>query len=218
MKTSFGAHWRARLTELRDLRSEKGATDPVLIIAGIAITLILLVGGTFAVSGFINNAKNLNAKSDMDRISTAMDYRVATEDRLPLDAPGGFWFASGEKIEDVMDTAGIDVPTMKDPDSPGLGLTTSEGVEAFVIYIPTVAMNPTEALWGAFVRSETGIWYFRAQDDSKVWEFGQLSGDGSTVTPPAGFMDGDLPENVKNQTATLFNGLNGTNGGILGFH
>lgn len=33
------------------LREERGATDPILIVAGTAITLILLVGGSFAIAG-----------------------------------------------------------------------------------------------------------------------------------------------------------------------
>ena len=214
----FGAHWRARLHEIRTLREERGATDPILIIAGIAITLILLVGGSFAVAGFMNNARNMNAKSDIERISIAMDHRVAMEDNLPLDAPGGFWYASGERIENVMDTAGIDVPTMAEPDSPSVDITISQGVEAFVLYIPVAADNPDKAVYGVFVRSETGEWYFRTQGSTKVWEFGTLNGDGSAVTPPAGFMDSDLLPNVKNQVSSLFTGLNGTNGGILGFH
>lgn len=216
MKTStFGAHWRARLSELRALRSEHGATDPILIIAGIAITLILLVGGSFAVAGFMNNARNMNAKSDIERISIAMDHRVAMEDNLPLDAPGGFWYASGERIEDMMDTAGIAAPKMAEPDSPSVDIAISQGVEAFVLYIPVAANNATEAVYGAFVRSETGEWYFRTQGSTKVWEFGTLSGDGSAVTPPAGFMESDLLPNVKNQVSGLFTGINS---GALGFH
>lgn len=33
-------------------RSERAATDPILVIAAIAVSLILLVGGGFAVSGW----------------------------------------------------------------------------------------------------------------------------------------------------------------------
>ena len=36
---------KAKKAEIERLREERGATDPILIIAGIAITLILLVGG-----------------------------------------------------------------------------------------------------------------------------------------------------------------------------
>lgn len=55
----------------RLLRRDRGATDPVLVVAGIAITLILLVGGTFAVSGLIRSAQDTNAKQDLDRVVSA---------------------------------------------------------------------------------------------------------------------------------------------------
>ena len=72
---------KAKKAEIARLREERGATDPILIIAGIAITLILLVGGSFAISGFIGNAHNLNAKADLDRIATAQAAFVAENDR-----------------------------------------------------------------------------------------------------------------------------------------
>ena len=72
---------KAKKAEIARLREERGATDPILIIAGIAITLILLVGGSFAISGFIANANNLNAKGDLDRIATAQAAFLAEKDR-----------------------------------------------------------------------------------------------------------------------------------------
>ena len=71
---------KAKKAEIARLREERGATDPILIIAGIAITLILLVGGSFAISGFIANANNLNAKGDLDRIATAQAAYLAEKD------------------------------------------------------------------------------------------------------------------------------------------
>ncbi len=71
---------KAKKAEIARLREERGATDPILIIAGIAITLILLVGGSFAISGFIANANNLNAKGDLDRIATAQAAYIAEKD------------------------------------------------------------------------------------------------------------------------------------------
>jgi hypothetical protein len=73
-------HLKARKAEIARLRKERGATDPILIIAGIAITLILLVGGSFAISGFIGNAHNLNAKADLDRVATAQAAYMAEND------------------------------------------------------------------------------------------------------------------------------------------
>jgi hypothetical protein len=71
---------KAKKAEIARLREERGATDPILIIAGIAITLILLVGGSFAISGFIANANNLNAKGDLDRVATAQAAFLAERD------------------------------------------------------------------------------------------------------------------------------------------
>jgi len=65
---------------LNRLQHDRAATDPILIIAGIAITLILLVGGVFAVSGFVANAQDLNARGDLERISVAQASR-AVEDQ-----------------------------------------------------------------------------------------------------------------------------------------
>lgn len=76
---------KAKKAEIARLREERGATDPILIIAGIAITLILLVGGSFAISGFIANANNLNAKGDLDRIATAQAAFLAENDRYSND-------------------------------------------------------------------------------------------------------------------------------------
>ena len=72
---------KAKKAEVARLREERGATDPILIIAGIAITLILLVGGSFAISGFIANANNLNAKADLDRIATSQAAFLAENDK-----------------------------------------------------------------------------------------------------------------------------------------
>lgn len=71
---------KAKKAEIAALRDERGATDPILIIAGIAITLILLVGGSFAIAGFMNNARDLNAKGDLDRIATAQAAYMAEND------------------------------------------------------------------------------------------------------------------------------------------
>ena len=69
-------------------KTDRGATDPVLIIAGIAITLILLVGGSFAVAGFMNNARDLNAKGDLDRVATAQTAAMAASDAYQPSAVG----------------------------------------------------------------------------------------------------------------------------------
>lgn len=55
----------------RASRRDRGATDPILVIAAIAVSLVLLVGGSFAVGGIISNAQNLNARGDLDKVATA---------------------------------------------------------------------------------------------------------------------------------------------------
>jgi len=79
---------KARKAEIARLREERGATDPILIIAGIAVTLVLLVGGSFAISGFIANANDMNAKADLDRIATAQAAYRASNDRFGTYAAG----------------------------------------------------------------------------------------------------------------------------------
>ena len=55
----------------RFFRSDRAATDPILVIAAIAVSLVLLVGGGFAVSGLIGNAQATNAKQDLSRVVVA---------------------------------------------------------------------------------------------------------------------------------------------------
>lgn len=50
---------------------DRGATDPLLIIAGIAISLILLVGGSFALAEFMSYSRDMAARDDLARIATA---------------------------------------------------------------------------------------------------------------------------------------------------
>lgn len=61
------------------VRKDNGSVDPILIVAGIAITLLLLVGGLFAMSGFRANAQNTNTKADLERIAIAQSSRMALD-------------------------------------------------------------------------------------------------------------------------------------------
>lgn len=70
--------------KLAKLREERGATDPILVIASIAITLALLLGGTFMITQVISNAKNLNAKSDLDKISVVEASLYASSDNYTV--------------------------------------------------------------------------------------------------------------------------------------
>ncbi|MGW8431232.1 NHL repeat-containing protein [Curtobacterium citreum] len=51
----------------RFLHSDRAATDPVLVIAAIAVSLTLLVGGGFTVAGATASAADANAKHDLNR-------------------------------------------------------------------------------------------------------------------------------------------------------
>ncbi|MGW8431514.1 hypothetical protein ACWGJ9_10525 [Curtobacterium citreum] len=73
----------------RLLRSDRAATDPILVIAAIAVSLVLLVGGSFTVSGLIGNAHTNNAKADLDRIAVAEAAALADGGKYqPYDSIG----------------------------------------------------------------------------------------------------------------------------------
>ncbi|WIE80881.1 carbohydrate binding domain-containing protein [Curtobacterium sp. MCSS17_016] len=67
----------------RPARSDAGATDPILVIAAIAVSLVLLVGGSFAVAAAVSSAKDTNARQDLDRIASAEQAAPAY---FPVDA------------------------------------------------------------------------------------------------------------------------------------
>lgn len=171
---------RARAVELRKLREERGATDPILIIAGIAVTLILLVGGTFAVSGFMANARDLNVQSDLDRVATSMEASQATGrfDGQPLSV----LYASGPKIEAVLGAA---AKPQGNP-GPSIDVVSSDGAEIYVTYIRKNNADPkSKTAWVAFGRSTTGSWFLRTELSNTTWDFGKVTGN--AVTKPAGF-------------------------------
>lgn len=66
------------------LRRDDGSTDPVLLVSALAVTLILILGGVFAVGGFVKNAQDLNAKADLDRVTSSQAaVMTASEKYLP---------------------------------------------------------------------------------------------------------------------------------------
>jgi hypothetical protein len=125
----------------RRLMGERGATDPILIIAGIAITLILIVGGSFAVSGFIGNAHDVNAKGDLDRIATAEAAHLATKDAY---APYRVGPRFGEDYEDR---------SLEDSD---IGFTPTDGNDTVV--------QVAETGWVAATRSASGKVFVRSSE------------------------------------------------------
>lgn len=64
-------------------RRDQGATDPLLVIAAIAVSLVLLVGGSFAVAGVLDNGRDLNARTDLDKVATAESAAVAAGPSAP---------------------------------------------------------------------------------------------------------------------------------------
>ncbi|MGW8431733.1 hypothetical protein ACWGJ9_11620 [Curtobacterium citreum] len=59
------------------LRSERGATDPILVVASIATCVALLAGGTFTAKGIADRAKDSSAKNDLALVAAAEDSRYA---------------------------------------------------------------------------------------------------------------------------------------------
>jgi hypothetical protein len=148
---------KARRAEIARLREERGATDPILIIAGIAITLILLVGGSFAISGFIANAHNLNAQGDLERIATAQSAYLAQND--------GFGALR----------VGPNVGTQNTQLQQGaLGFTPTDGNSTIVRTAP--------AGWTAVTKSGSGAIYMRSSLSSDAFQ-----ASGGMVTDPAGY-------------------------------
>jgi hypothetical protein len=139
------AKLKARKAELARLREERGATDPILIIAGIAITLILLVGGSFAISGFIANANNLNAKGDLDRIATAQAAYMVQKDGYGALAYGPNVSSPNTQLQDA-----------------ALGFEPSQGTSAIVRTSP--------AGWVAVTKSASGTVYLRTSQSGDTVE------------------------------------------------
>lgn len=125
------------------LSRDSGATDPILIIAGIAITLILLVGGTFAVAGFMNNARDTNAKADLDRVATAQTAAMASTDAYQPSAAGPR-IMSG-KMDATLATGGI-------------GFVPSDGT--------TVVVAVGQEGWAALAESASGSTFLRTSESN----------------------------------------------------
>lgn len=156
---------RAYFTELRALRSERGATDPILIIAGIAITLILLVGGTFAISGFINNARDLNAKGDLDRIAVAQAAYMAEN---------GDFLTYRSNIR-------VGTPDTR-MEGTSLGFVPTEGSPLIVAKWGSVGAK--NARWAAMTKSASGEVFVRLSASTQAYPLGSSYAlDQSTLAP-----------------------------------
>jgi hypothetical protein len=132
---------------LRAAQHERGAGDPILIISGIAITLILLVGGTFAVAGFIANAQNLNAKADLDRVAVSQAAALTQNDTfLPL--------AWGEKVLSDKKNNALSIEP--------IGFVPSDGVN--------LVIRSSPAGWAALIESASGAHYVRTSLSTETIE------------------------------------------------
>ena len=141
--------FRKRPTEcVADLRADRGATDPILVIAAIAVSLVLLVGGSFAVSGIITNGHNLNAKSDLDKVAVAETAM----------------YAQGDIYVDYKQTGTTPAETALE--TSGVGFNPTEGGK--------IAVTKTGNGWGAISKSAataTGPYYVRTSASNKVAEW-----------------------------------------------
>lgn len=154
-------------------RAERGATDPILVIAAIAVSLVLLVGGSFAVSGIITNGQNLNAKGDLDKVSVAEVANFAESDSYASYAIDG-----GVETGDAVNAAG-DLLT-----DAGIGFTPTEGDD---IQLEVIASDNG---WIAKSVSASGATYFKSSESNAIVDtFAELElpADQATATE-AGFL------------------------------
>jgi hypothetical protein len=119
---------------IKSIRADRGATDPILVIAAIAVSLVLLVGGSFAVSGIITNGHNLNAKTDLNLVHVAETSQYAETDSYVA------YKQNGTAAERVLESSGV-------------GFSPTEGGQLSVLLspAPNAAGNPAvvgQTTWG----------------------------------------------------------------------
>ncbi|MGW8431200.1 hypothetical protein ACWGJ9_08750 [Curtobacterium citreum] len=144
----------------RTLRRDRAATDPILVIAAIAVSLVLLVGGSFAVAGMINNSKDLNAKNDLDRIATA---------QAAVQSSGGTYLAFYADQNGTVDASN----SSKDSNGKYLnqstvGFTLSGAVD--VVNSTNAGNSPDGKNWFAAEKSASGKYFVRTSTSSKTLE------------------------------------------------
>lgn len=132
---------------MRWYRGDSGSTDPILLVAGIAVTLILLVGGSFGIAGFVKNAQDTNAKLDLDRVTSAQAaVMVAADKYLPS--------ALGPRV----------LPDKKDASLADADVGFVTGAHNTLV----VAVGKTG--WAAMVESASGATFLRTSLSSAVVE------------------------------------------------
>ncbi|MGW8431734.1 hypothetical protein ACWGJ9_11625 [Curtobacterium citreum] len=114
------------------------------------MSLVLLVGGSFAVSGLLANAKDSNAKNDLALVAAA---EAASQ------ADGGPYLAwSATAAGTVSGDKDLDGNTL---DRTEVGFTTTPGV--------AINVNANGAGWVAAATSTTGTKFFRSSKQSTIY-------------------------------------------------
>ncbi|WIE81232.1 hypothetical protein [Curtobacterium sp. MCSS17_016] len=139
--------WLTRL-----VLTDRAATDPILVIAAIAVSLVLLVGGSFAVTGFIDRSKDLNAQKDLAAVrvieaDAANSGGFINYDSLSSPPPGVAYDATeGSKVRATACTDGwvaaSTSPTGKTFVSTSASTATEEAPAA-TIKLPSCATRAT---------------------------------------------------------------------------
>ncbi|WIB65629.1 hypothetical protein [Curtobacterium sp. MCBD17_040] len=154
------------LTFLR--RSDRAATDPILVIAAIAVSLVLLVGGSFAVAGMINNGKDLNAKGDLDKAATAESAYSADATSSVTYIPYLSGSASAGLNYNLAATGGSTAGTALE--KADVGFTPTAGDK---LAVATDAGGTTYAI---FSKSQTGKVFYRLAGSSTIYQLTGSSG------------------------------------------
>lgn len=129
------------------LRRDDGSTDPVLLVSAIAVTLILILGGVFAISGFTKNAQDLNAKADLDRVTSSQAAVIIAAEKYLPSALGPRVLP--EKLDKTLASADVGFVAGKD--------------NTLVIAVGATG-------WAAMVESASGATFLRTSESAAIIE------------------------------------------------
>ncbi|WIE81293.1 hypothetical protein [Curtobacterium sp. MCSS17_016] len=135
----------------RFFRSDRAATDPILVIAAIAVSLVLLVGGSFTVSALIANGKDHNARQDLATMVTSM--RAGFLEQGISSYPGG-----GTYLRDGTTVYGF---------SPTAAKTATQLASSLSDTTTATATAMCGTSWTVFVKSGTGSWFWQNSGSAK---------------------------------------------------
>ena len=151
---------RAAVTRFSRLRGDRGATDPMLAIGSVVLTLILVLGGTFLITNMVTSGRNLNATTDLDKIAVAESGYFTSNDTFA--AYGSFGVnAASEALEDstigfrpTADSAVVAVVAGLSDDGAEWAAASESAANGNPIFIRTSESNKTVKLeGGAFTAS-----------------------------------------------------------------